>query len=50
MEQFVDEILHARRDGVGPEESDLMGLMLRATHPKTGQRLDPVNIRYQIIT
>jgi cytochrome P450 len=50
MEQFVDEILHARRDGAGAEESDLMGLMLRATHPETGQRLDPVNIRYQIIT
>lgn len=50
MEQIVDEILHARRDGVDPEESDLMGLMLRATHPKTGQRLDPVNIRHQIIT
>lgn len=29
---------------------DLLGRMLRTTHPETGHRLDPVNIRHQVIT
>ena len=30
--------------------SDLLDLMLNSTHPSTGRRLDPVNIRQQVIT
>jgi unspecific monooxygenase len=50
MEGIVDEVIAARRDGVAPDAPDLLGLMLRSAHPETGRRLDPVNIRRQVIT
>jgi unspecific monooxygenase len=50
MEHIVDEVIAARRDGAAPEASDLLDLMLRTAHPETGHRLDPVNIRQQVIT
>jgi len=50
MERIVDEVIQARRDGAAPEAPDLLGLMLRTAHPQTGRRLDPVNIRQQVIT
>jgi cytochrome P450 len=50
MERIVDDVLQARRDGVDPKAPDLLGLMLHTAHPETGRRLDPVNIRHQIIT
>ncbi|WP_243761408.1 cytochrome P450 [Streptomyces sp. YIM 98790] len=34
--------------GAGP--ADLLGLMLGSTHPETGERLAPANIRNQVIT
>jgi len=49
MERIVDDIIRTRRDGVAPDVPDLLDLMLRTTHPHTGRRLDPVNIRQQII-
>jgi cytochrome P450 len=50
MNRIVDEVLQTRRDGLNPEAADLLGLMLHTTHPETGRRLDPVNIRHQVIT
>ena len=50
MERTVDEVIAARRDGAAPDAPDLLGLMLRTAHPETGRRLDPVNIRRQVIT
>jgi unspecific monooxygenase len=50
MEQIVDDVVQERRDGADPDTLDLLGQMLGASHPDTGDRLDPVNIRQQIIT
>ncbi|MGV7667652.1 cytochrome P450 [Mycobacterium kansasii] len=50
MERIVDEVIAARRDGAAPDEPDLVDRMLRTEHPQTGHRLDPVNVRQQIIT
>lgn len=54
--EFIDDIIARRRaeggesveGGEGPD--DLLGLMLNAVHPETGERLDDQNIRYQILT
>jgi unspecific monooxygenase len=50
MERIVDEVIQARRDDPACDAPDLLGLMLRSAHPETGRRLDPVNIRHQVIT
>jgi len=50
MEEIVDQVIQARRDGTSPDAPDLLGLMLRTAHPETGRYLDPVNIRHQVIT
>ncbi len=50
MGRIVDDVIAARRDGVGTGTPDLLDLMLNSTHPTTGRRLDPVNIRQQVIT
>jgi cytochrome P450 len=50
MGRIVDEVIQARRDGDGAESRDLLDLMLNSTDPTTGRRLDPVNIRQQVIT
>jgi cytochrome P450 len=50
MGRVVDDVIRARRAGVRPENHDLLDLMLHSTHPVTGRRLDPVNIRQQVIT
>jgi cytochrome P450 len=50
MGRIVDDVIQARRDGAGSESRDLLDLMLNATHPATGRRLDPVSIRQQVIT
>ena len=50
MERTVDDVIAARRDNAAPQTPDLLDRMLHATHPDTGHRLDPVNIRQQIIT
>ena len=50
MERIVDEVIAARRGGTAAEAPDLLGQMLATAHPETGRRLDPVNIRQQVIT
>jgi cytochrome P450 len=50
MGRIVDDVIQVRRSGARPETKDLLELMLHAEHPSTGRRLDPVNIRQQIIT
>jgi unspecific monooxygenase len=50
MEEIVDEVIAGRRDGSAPDAPDLLDRMLRSAHPETGRRLDPVNIRQQVIT
>lgn len=50
MGRIVDDVIQARRDGASPDIPDLLDLMLHSTHPITGRRLDPVNIRQQVIT
>ncbi|MER5437956.1 cytochrome P450 [Streptomyces sp. NPDC002790] len=49
LNSTVDEVIAARRaaDG-GP--GDLLDRMLEVTHPETGERLSPENIRRQVIT
>lgn len=49
MADLVDEVIAARH-GTADAGRDLLGLMLHEKHPVTGQRLDPVNIRNQVIT
>jgi len=50
MERIVDDVIASRRDGAAPHTPDLLDRMLHATHPGSGQSLDPANIRRQIIT
>ena len=50
MNGVVDEVIEARRDEADDQAPDLLGLMLRTGHPETGRRLDPINIRHQVIT
>lgn len=50
MERIVDDVIQARHDGAAPDTPDLLDRMLTTAHPETGHRLDPVNIRQQIIT
>jgi unspecific monooxygenase len=47
---FIDDIIARRRAEGGDGPDDLLGLMLSAAHPETGERLDDQNIRYQILT
>lgn len=50
MEETVDEIIRNRQRGAAVPRPDLLALMLDTAHPVTGRRLDPVNIRRQIIS
>jgi cytochrome P450 len=49
LSDLVDEVIERRHEHTDPGR-DLLGLMLHRQHPLTGQRLDPVNVRYQAIT
>lgn len=49
MHALVDEVIRARRQHPG-EARDLLGLMLEAVDPVSGERLDDENIRDQVIT
>jgi cytochrome P450 len=50
VNQEVDEVIARRqREGAG-EHGDLLDRMLTSADPETGQRLDPENIRHQILT
>ncbi|MEU6171496.1 cytochrome P450 [Streptantibioticus parmotrematis] len=46
----VDEVIDARRASGETGTDDLLGLMLQAPHPVSGETLDPANIRNQVIT
>ncbi|WP_414941330.1 cytochrome P450 [Amycolatopsis sp. cmx-11-51] len=48
LHSVVDEVVEARRNDTSTD--DLLGLMLNTTQPSTGEALDEVNIRNQIIT
>lgn len=50
LERTVDDVITARQAGAAPLTPDLLDRMLRTAHPDTGEHLDPVNIRRQIIT
>jgi cytochrome P450/NADPH-cytochrome P450 reductase len=49
MHAVVDDVIAARRAS-GETVGDLLDLMLAAVDPQTGERLDDVNVRYQILT
>jgi cytochrome P450 / NADPH-cytochrome P450 reductase len=50
LAQVVDDVIKARKDSGDTSTSDLLGLMLGAPHPVTGEVLDDTNIRNQVIT
>ncbi|REK78017.1 cytochrome P450 [Rhodococcus erythropolis] len=49
LNTVVDRVIDDRQ-GVTPERRDLLALMLDSVDPETGETLDPINIRYQILT
>ncbi|MBC7631486.1 MAG: cytochrome P450 [Flavobacterium sp.] len=49
VDSLLDGIIAERRAGE-VDESDLLGIMLHTPHPETGERLDDLNIRHQILT
>lgn len=49
MNGLVDAIIAERRAAPG-EGNDLLNLMLTAADPETGETLDDLNIRYQVLT
>ncbi len=50
VDTLIDDMIAARRTEDGIDDRDLLGIMLNAAHPQTGERLDDLNIRYQILT
>ncbi|WP_371664201.1 cytochrome P450 [Streptomyces sp. NBC_00280] len=52
LNRTVDELIRARRasDGAGGGTGDLLDRMLDTTHPETGERLAPENVRRQVLT
>ncbi|MFD9939192.1 bifunctional cytochrome P450/NADPH--P450 reductase [Nonomuraea sp. NPDC059023] len=50
MEALVDEVIRQRRESGDQSTGDLLGRMLHSRDPETGQPLDDLNIRYQVIT
>lgn len=52
MNEIVDRVIRERRakGDDGSPKRDLLGLMLEGKDPKSGESLDDVNIRYQIVT
>ncbi|MFD4873021.1 cytochrome P450 [Streptomyces sp. NPDC058420] len=49
LNSTVDEMVRTRRDS-GGGDGDLLDRMLDTTHPGTGERLSPENVRRQVIT
>ncbi|RBO91502.1 cytochrome P450 [Nocardia puris] len=47
---LVDEVIARRRREDPDGTADLLGLMLNSADPVTGERLDEINIRHQILT
>ncbi|MFF3920722.1 cytochrome P450, partial [Streptomyces sp. NPDC001852] len=50
MRELVESVIKERQEGKGSAEDDLLGLMLEATDPETGKRLDVDNVRDQVLT
>ena len=54
MNALVDDVIAQRRAklsvGEGADAKDLLNLMLTAVDPETGEGLDDLNIRYQVLT
>ncbi|MEV5810436.1 bifunctional cytochrome P450/NADPH--P450 reductase [Streptomyces parvulus] len=50
MEKLVDEVIRQRRAAGDTSTDDLLGMMLNTRDEKTGELLDDVNIRYQVLT
>jgi cytochrome P450/NADPH-cytochrome P450 reductase len=50
MNQVTDALIAERKAGVTHGEKDLLSLMLQGRDPVTGEGLDDVNIRYQMVT
>lgn len=50
LARVVDEVIAARAGTDQSDATDLLGLMLGATHPADGTTLDTANIRNQVIT
>ncbi len=50
MNTMVDGLVASRRVAPEPEAQDLLNLMLTAVDPETGESLDDVNIRQQVVT
>ncbi|SFR62078.1 cytochrome P450 / NADPH-cytochrome P450 reductase [Marinobacter daqiaonensis] len=49
MNALVDEVIRARRENP-TGDNDLLNLMLTAEDPDTGETLDDLNIRHQVLT
>ncbi|VXB75659.1 cytochrome P450 [Aeromicrobium sp. 9AM] len=49
VDSLLDGIIAERRTGEA-DDCDLLGIMLHTPHPETGERLDDLNIRHQILT
>ena len=50
MFELVDAVIAGRHAAGDPGGRDLLGLMLTSPDPETGETLDDVNVRHQIIT
>jgi cytochrome P450 len=50
VDSLLDGIIAERRHAGPADENDLLGIMLHTPHPETGERLDDLNIRHQILT
>ncbi|AWB94029.1 cytochrome P450 [Aeromicrobium chenweiae] len=50
VDGLLDDLIAARRASGQDDVDDLLGIMLHSPHPETGQRLDDLNIRHQILT
>lgn len=49
MNRLVDDVIRSRREHP-TEAPDLLNLMLNTVDPQTGEKLDDLNIRYQVLT
>jgi unspecific monooxygenase len=50
VESLIDGLVAQRRADGEADDRDLLGIMLGTAHPQTGERLDDLNIRQQILT
>ncbi|MDP9863209.1 MULTISPECIES: bifunctional cytochrome P450/NADPH--P450 reductase [Streptosporangium] len=50
MQDLVDDVIRQRRAAGRSDTKDLLGLMLEASDPQSGERLSDENIRNQVLT